>query len=395
MARYWVYLDDKVSGPYGVEQLIRLRGFSRQTQVCVDDSSGKPTQWISPAEIPELAHIFKAVDERQTLMPSAAPAKAQPKPATPRTVTKPAGPAVVLKAPPSAGLSTTWPWWLIAALLAGASLFTWLRYIQRNALAQEQVSVKSLVEKAPLPSSSLYATLSQYINEKGLQPRWEFERTPDGLYNVSLSWYQREGSTVYAFEVNSQAQTVRGLNTAAIKLLSEGFLPPPSARPKPAPVKKKSPSESFAGTLDTYRQAVEAGEFQTVWDSFSARKKAEMAKGGMSHDGFIRLQNLTFKVDSPAKQAILKTIDESETQKLVLLKQSQSGRPDIFVKQVWIYQDDEWKLDDEQKRSAAAPTSALAQPPATAPAAAPSSNSGTPSAPSGKPAPASLPGMSN
>ena len=158
---------------------------------------------------------------------------------------------------------------------------------------------------------------------------------------------------MYAFEVNSQAQTVRGLNTAAIKLLSEGF---PSAALgadlKPAPVKKKSPSELFDGTLDAYRQAVEGGDFQAVWDSFSSRKKAEMARGGMSRDGFIRLQNLTFKVDSPAKQSILKTKDDSETQKLVLLKQTQSGRPDIFVKQVWIYQDDEWKLDDEQKRSA-------------------------------------------
>ena len=65
MARYWVYLNNEVAGPFGVEQLIRLRNFSRQTMVCVDDASGKPSQWISPAEIPELAHIFKAADEHQ------------------------------------------------------------------------------------------------------------------------------------------------------------------------------------------------------------------------------------------------------------------------------------------------------------------------------------------
>jgi len=394
MARYWIYLNDEVAGPYGVEQLIRLRGFSRQTQVCVDDSSGKPTQWISPAEIPELAHIFKAVDEHQALMPSAAPPKIQPKPVTPRSAPKPAGPAVVLKAAPSAGLSASWPWWLIAALVAGASLFTWLRYNQRNVLAQEQITAKSLVEKAPLPSSSQYATLSQYMSEKAIQPRWEFERTPDGLYHVTLSWFQREGASIYAFEVNSQAQTVRGLNTAAIRLLSEGFLPPPSSRPKPAPIKKKSPSESFDGALDSYRQAVEGGDFPAVWDSFSSRKKAEMARGGMSRDGFVRLQNLTFKVDSPAKQSILKTKDDSETQKLVLLKQTQSGRPDIFVKQVWVYQDDGWKLDDEQKRSSGTPPPAPVPVPTPAPTTAPTT-SGTPSAPSTKPAPASLPGMSN
>ena len=67
MAQYWVYLNDEVTGPFAVEQLIRLRGFSRQTQVCVDDASGNPTHWISPAEIPELAHIFKAVEEHQAL----------------------------------------------------------------------------------------------------------------------------------------------------------------------------------------------------------------------------------------------------------------------------------------------------------------------------------------
>jgi hypothetical protein len=392
MARYWVYLNNEVAGPYGVEQLIRLRGFSRQTLVCVDDASGKPTQWISPAEIPELSHIFKAADEHQTLMPESAASKIPPRPAAARGAQKPAGPAVVLKASPRIGFAASWPWWLVAVLVAAASVFTWLRYAQRTALVQEQVTAKDLVEKAPLPSSSLYATLNQYLHDKALEPRWEFERTPEGLYHVSLSWYQREGPAVYAFEVNNQAQTVRGINTAAINLLSEGFLPPPSTRPKPAPVKKKSPSDLFAGTLDQYRQAVEGGDFQSVWDTFSPRKKAEMARGGMSRDGFVRLQNLTFKVDAPAKQSILRTKDESETEKLVLLKQSQTGRPDIFVKQVWIYQGDEWKLDDEQKRSASTPSSAQPPVPAATPTVVPSS---APAAPSSKPSPASLPGMSN
>ena len=64
MAHYWVYLNNEVSGPFEIEQLIRVRGFSRQTLVRVDDPSNKSTQWISPAEIPELAHIFKAADDR-------------------------------------------------------------------------------------------------------------------------------------------------------------------------------------------------------------------------------------------------------------------------------------------------------------------------------------------
>ena len=76
MARYWLYLNDEVAGPFAVEQLIRQRGFSRQTLVCVDDASGKPSHWISPAEIPELAHIFKAADEQHAApVPAPAPIK--------------------------------------------------------------------------------------------------------------------------------------------------------------------------------------------------------------------------------------------------------------------------------------------------------------------------------
>jgi hypothetical protein len=392
MARYWVYLDDKVAGPYRVEQLIRIRGFSRQTQVCVEDASGKPRQWISPAEIPELAHIFKAVDEQQAISPVAAVPKPQPKPVLPRIIPKPASSAPALKATPAKSRSSPWFWWALVAFAVAVGVAAWLRYAQRKELAQEQITVRDLVGKKSLPASSLYANVNQYIQEKSLDPRWEFERTPDGLYHVSLSWYQREGSAIYAFEANSQAQTVRGINTAAIRLLNEGFPPSPSARPKPTPVKKTPPSELFPAALDSYRQAIEGGDFQTVWDSFSPRKKAEMARGGMSRDGFIRLQNLTFKVDSPAKQSVLKSMDESDTSKLILLKQSQAGRPDIFVKQVWVYQGEEWKLDDEQKRSASAPA------PVPSPAAAPSVTATpavTPASPSGKPPPASLPGMGN
>src|SRR5688572_27595323 len=97
MARYWAFINDEVVGPYTVEQLIRLRQFSRQTQVCVDDSSGKPGAWISPAEIPELAHIFKAVDERIMAQPSGPARPATPKPAV--RPSRPYTPAVTLRTP--------------------------------------------------------------------------------------------------------------------------------------------------------------------------------------------------------------------------------------------------------------------------------------------------------
>jgi hypothetical protein len=381
MAQYWVYLNNEVAGPFGVEQLIRLRGFSRQTMVCVDDASGKPTHWISVAEIPELAHIFKAAYEQQAPPMQAA---STPKPPAAHPATKAAGPAVVLRRPPR-DASATWLAWLLGAVLAATAYWAWSQITRRNAQAQEQQSARALVENAHFPSSSQYATLGQYLQEKSLQPRWEFERLQDALYRVTLSWYAREGSLVYAFETNVQAQTVRGINTAGIRLLSEGFPAPASPKPQPVPPKKKSPAELFGQALDQYRQAVEGGDFQAVWDNFSARKKTEMAKAGMSRDGFIRLQTLTFKVDSPAKQTVLKSKQESETEMLTLIKQSQPKRPDIFVKQFWVFENGDWKLDDEQKRAAT---------PLVVPAV-PASSSTTPAAPAPKPSPASLPGMSN
>ncbi len=104
--------------------------------------------------------------------------------------------------------------------------------------------------------------------------------------------------------------------------------------------------------MDNRREALENGDFATVWDSFSQRKKAEMAKGGISQDGFLRVQNRTHRVDSAVKQTVLKTKPESDTQQLVLIKQSQPERPDIFVKQLWVFEDESWKLDDEQKKTA-------------------------------------------
>jgi hypothetical protein len=347
--------------------------------VRVDDASGKAAPWISPAEIPELAHIFKAVDEHQASpMPAAMLPKQSPKPSAVRPAPKASGPAVVLRRPPR-GSPYAWLAWLLGTGVAAAGFWGWSQMARRNVQAQEQQTARSLVENARFPSSSQYATPGQYLQAKGLQPRWEFERIQDALYRVTLSWYAREGSLVYAFETNVQAQTVRGINTAGLRLLSEGFPAPASSKPKPVPAKKESPAELFGQALDQRRQAVEGGDFQAVWDSFSARKKAEMAKAGMSRDGFVRLQTLTFKVDSPAKQAVMKTKGESETEKLALIKQSQVNRPDIFIKQFWVFENGEWKLDDEQKRAAAAP-----EPSPPAPAAATT-----------KPAPASLPGMSN
>ena len=221
----------------------------------------------------------------------------------------------------------------------GGGFFYWSQWARRGAQSQDQAAAQALVENAQLPASSLYSTLRQYMQEKSIRPRWEFERVQDGLYHVTLSWQARDSSMVYAFETNIQAQTVRGLNTAASTLLSEGF-PPPTVKIKSAPPPKKDPDSLFSQTLDSRCQAIESGDFQTVWSAFSQRKKTEMAKAGMSRDGFIRLQNLTYHVDSAVKQTIMKTKKSADGGMLVLLKQTQSERPDIYVKQLWIYEDE-------------------------------------------------------
>src|SRR5207302_6364381 len=98
-------------------------------------------------------------------------------------------------------------------------------------------------------------------------------------YHVALSWYA-PALTVYAFEVNTQAQTVRGINSAASRLLSEGFPSPTARKPQGSSRPQKSPWALFSRVQSSRREAIEGGDFQTVWNMFSQRKKNEMAKGG-------------------------------------------------------------------------------------------------------------------
>jgi hypothetical protein len=384
MARYWAYINNEVMGPYGVEELIRLRGFSRQTMVCLDDASGAPRKWISPAEIPELAPIFKAVDEHQSKSPAAPPAKSATKPPV-----VPAAPKVPPMTSPvkRRGMpkAEKWGWGGLVLFIVLGTAAAWIASQNRVARFRDIRNVQALVESALLPDSSLFANLREYIQEKKIKPKWEIEKTTAGLYHVIVSWYfQPEASkagslTVYAFEVNLQAQNVRALNTAASQLMSVGFPRPPAPKP-PAP--KFSPTAVFMKTLDEVNDAVQNRDFLTLWRSFSRRKKAEMAKAGISQEGFIRLQNLTVRGDSGLKQVVLKTKGQSETEQLALLKQTQPQHADILVKQFWVFEEGQWKLDDEEKRPAASST----------PVKAPSSNpvvSSTVTSPS----PVLLPGM--
>lgn len=377
MAKYWIYLNDQVAGPFSVEQLIRQRGFSRQTQICVDDNSGRPGAWTSPAEIPELAPIFKAVDEwSEPPAAAASGARQGTKPPTPRPAPKPA-PAMSLSKPRRSRSSFAWLAFVGTILAAGG--YAWVRFQEQQTRHREQASAQQLVETAALPSGSLYSRLRDYLEEKPVERRWNFERTPIGLWNVSLSIYgQAPGGsgalTLYAFEVNLQAQSVRALNSAAHRLLSEGFRRPSdraASRPRgdragpaaPSSTPRQSPGERWKETLSAYQRSANQGDFEAVWNSFSARKRSEMLKAGISQDGFVRVQSLTRGLESGLEQTLLKTKQESESRRLVLWRQSQPKHSDIFVKQTWVLEDKEWKLDQEEKRSAETPGTPSSPPP--------------------------------
>lgn len=401
MARYWIYLNDQVKGPYEVDELIRISGFSRRTMVSMDDRSGSAGKWMSPAEIPELARIFQKADELHESSPTPAP-KPAPKP-------KRQGPAqLTAVAPPpmeSHWFSTAWPWFLILLALAGSGYFFWNQEAQKSKFARERQDAQSLIELAPLPSKSQYSNLRQFLQEKQLSSRWEFERTPAELYNVTLSWPSPDKSAplpVYAFEANLQASSVRGLNTAATRLLSEGFTPPPTAKPQTPPPAvsrppKKSLNDLFPGAINDRRAAFEQGDFSTVWDMFSRRRKSEMSQSGINQASFERMQKLTYRPSSGVQQSIIKTRTDSDTDRLVLLRQSQPKHPDIYIKQRWIWEEDTWRLDDEEKKAVSATVPMGAESEASAPSTAstPAARESSATPPPIRQIPPGLPGLSD
>jgi len=227
---------------------------------------------------------------------------------------------------------------------------------------------------------------------------------------VTASWFGEAAaaSNVYAFEANLTVMSVRGLNTAASRLLSEGWPRPvdtTTVRAEKPKKKAPSPDELIDKAVSSRAQAVEEGDYATVWNTFSRRKRSEMVQAGMSREGFVRLPSLTNKLESGLHQSILKSAPESATTRLVLVKETHPARRDVFLKQRWMFEEGEWKLDDEQKKvgdAPAAPSAPMTPPPANSPETAPTHPSaGTPAA-SKSPSTSqpsipvrSLPGLSN
>jgi hypothetical protein len=384
MAKYWIYINDQVLGPYSIEQLIRVPGFSRQTMVSVDGHSGATGKWISPAEIPELAKIFQKVEEiHDAPIPTPRPA-AKPKPYAPARLTPVPPPAEEPRRP---GL--TMVWLAVVALAVAAAGYYFFQTQQSRRQAEERQDAQQLIETFQLPSRSSHPSIRAYLDAKELESRWEFERTPAGLYHVTLSWWPSgdvpKSLPIYSFETNLQAKSVRGLNSAAMKLLAEGFAAPvAAAAPKPPAPPKKSPGDQFPGAINGRRQAIEQGDFDAVWDSFSRHRKSEMNGAGITEAGFVRMQKLTYRAGPPPQQTIVKTRNDSDTQRLVLIRQTQARHPDIYIKQSWVWEDEHWRLDNEEKKVASAPGANDPETPAPA----------VPEKPTPRPIP-NLPGLSD
>ena len=83
--RYWVYINDKVEGPYDENKLVTLNGFTPDTLICAENAaSGGSQEWVKASSVFE----FDAVTEPQ---PAQTPAAAET--ATTAAATATAAPA--------------------------------------------------------------------------------------------------------------------------------------------------------------------------------------------------------------------------------------------------------------------------------------------------------------
>jgi len=132
-------------------------------------------------------------------------------------------------------------------------------------------------------------------------------------------------------------------------------------RPKPKPKPKETMEKKFTKNTNQRIEAIEKGDFSTVWGHFSERRKAEMAKAGISRSGFIKVQSLTHKLESGVSQETVRSKKINNVRRVLLIRQSQKDRPEVLIMQTWVVEDGEWKLDSEAKK--ATPKTASNKPP--------------------------------
>ena len=56
--RYWVYINDKVEGPYEEAKLVTLQGFTPDTLICSEEvASGGGQEWVKASNIFEFDQV--------------------------------------------------------------------------------------------------------------------------------------------------------------------------------------------------------------------------------------------------------------------------------------------------------------------------------------------------
>lgn len=81
--RYWVYISDKVEGPFEEEKLVTLQGFTPDTLICSEDAaSGGNQEWVKASSIFEFDRVTP-----EPAAVTAAPAQTQPAEQQPSTQT--------------------------------------------------------------------------------------------------------------------------------------------------------------------------------------------------------------------------------------------------------------------------------------------------------------------
>lgn len=81
--RYWVYISDKVEGPFEEEKLVTLQGFTPDTLICSEDAaSGGNQEWVKASSIFEFDQVTP-----EPAAVTAAPAQTQPAEQQPSTQT--------------------------------------------------------------------------------------------------------------------------------------------------------------------------------------------------------------------------------------------------------------------------------------------------------------------
>lgn len=77
--RYWVYINDKVEGPYEEAKLVTLQGFTPDTLICSEEvASGGGQEWVKASNIFEFDQVEKTINQP---LPAALGGAAQESPA--------------------------------------------------------------------------------------------------------------------------------------------------------------------------------------------------------------------------------------------------------------------------------------------------------------------------